>query len=93
MKKARAKYPDAAKFYGYFQRFNDRLSTAAGGSRLLSTSDWADNGLSVYEAFMSGQDENDCYRKAAWQMGQIIVQMQVPQSAIPIVLLNSFRGS
>ena len=88
VKKAKAKYPDAAKFYGYFQRFNDRLSTAAGGSRLLSTSDWADNGLSVYEAFMSGQDENDCYRKAAWQMGQIIVQMQVPQSAIPIVLLN-----
>jgi tetratricopeptide (TPR) repeat protein len=89
VKKAKGKYPNAVEFYGYFQRFNDRLSTTAGGSMLLSTSDWADNGLSVYEAFMSGKDENECYRKAAWQMGQIFMQVQIPESAIPIALLNS----
>jgi tetratricopeptide (TPR) repeat protein len=89
VKEAKAKYPDAVKFYRSFQRFNDQLSKAADGSKLLSLSDWADSGLSVYEAFMSGTDENDCYRKAAWQMGQIFVQIRIPESAIPIAVLNS----
>lgn len=38
---------------------------------------------------MSGQDENDCYRKAAWQMGQIFVQIQIPETAIPIAVITS----
>jgi hypothetical protein len=72
-----------------FKRFNDRLSEAAGGSKLLSASEWADNCFTVYEAYMSGQDPNDAYRKAAMQMGQIFIQYQIPQSAIPIAVINS----
>ncbi len=94
VKKIRTSGHKISNFFIGFRDFNNKLTETMGGSKLLQTSDWLDNGFAVYESYMNSPTASGALWAAASTMGEIGVQMKWPIAGMPIAVYHSFsQGS
>lgn len=83
--------PTFALVHSKIKAFNDDWSQTVEGSSLLSSMDFADNALAVYDAFMSGENNGDGAYKAGGAILKIKLTGAFPSLQVAEGILQAYK--
>ena len=87
----REKYPNAAALHDKVTAFNNEWNQSLEGSKLMSSMDFADNAIQLFDAYQTGRTHADGLVQASWALAKLKAAGHFPTLALGKSLLDAYE--